>query len=656
MGSASQLSGLAPAAAAWEHRRATMTRLIVQFPDDAAVVVDGAAAGRTNRVIALAEGEHVVSLDADSEPAERTVAAPAGDEVVHVAFTLPRQSVDRFSPLYCAYNGFLLGQFISLSFAGYGRAGYPVRRARMLEFMAEAGIAADLPEEPSGLGSPEHERLLEQVLPQAKARAEPLGDFTLLGTLLTHYGVLAESDPDTARDSLDLIESIRSEHGLPPIEPSRFVVGQEDRHVDDVLSPSLAYLAEIVDGVDVEPDTAFVVMPFSPPYAEYFSTFYRSSLEKAGLRAFRAWGGLSSEDYGVLLLKLISKSGFAWADVSEPNANVFYEVGAAHAFGKLAMIVTREDRAHQTPANIGHDAVVRYSDTDAGWPESTSDLMAALIAGLRTAAEAGERVRVTSDALVTVLEDVGRQLAARITPPEAQEAADDGHAKLAAGDAEGAARAFDEAIGLGLDDAHTWLGRGLSRMSLERYDDAEADLGAALADPGGGAELHQLAAQFRGAVRELKEDSDGALADYRLAIELGSASPDVFLGSARVEVTCGDLDAARAAIDRAREAGADPAAVAGAEGDVLSAEGRFDEAVAAYDRSLAQAENATVEFDRALALLLGGHAAEAIAGYRRGAATADADDRRYALAALDRRAAGNVAAEACRQALADESS
>ena len=62
-----------------------MARLIVQFPDDAAVVVDGTAAGRTNRVIALAEGEHVVSLDADSEPAERTVAAPAGDEAVAAA-------------------------------------------------------------------------------------------------------------------------------------------------------------------------------------------------------------------------------------------------------------------------------------------------------------------------------------------------------------------------------------------------------------------------------------------------------------------------------------------------------------------------------------------------------------------------------------------
>ena len=40
-----------------------MARLIVQFPGDAAVIVDGAEAGRTNRVIPLTPGEHVVRLE-----------------------------------------------------------------------------------------------------------------------------------------------------------------------------------------------------------------------------------------------------------------------------------------------------------------------------------------------------------------------------------------------------------------------------------------------------------------------------------------------------------------------------------------------------------------------------------------------------------------
>ena len=272
-----------------------MARLIVQFPEDVAVVVDGTPAGRTNRVISVPAGERVIRLDgAEAEPGERTALAPEGDAIVHVGFRPRTERIDRFSPLYCAYNGFLLGQFISLSFAEYGRAEYPVRRARMLEFMKEAGIAADVPEQPVGLGSPEQLQLLDQAARQAMALSTTLGDFLLLGTTLVHYGMLAESDPATARDNLEAAEAIRAERGLPPIEPSRFVAG-EDRAVEAVLSPSLAYLAEVVEALDVEPETAFVIMPFSAPYAEYFSTFYRPAPETAGMRAFRAWGGLGSE-------------------------------------------------------------------------------------------------------------------------------------------------------------------------------------------------------------------------------------------------------------------------------------------------------------------------------------------------------------------------
>ena len=379
-----------------------MARLIVQFPDDVVVVVDGIPAGRTNRVIRQEAGEHVIRLEgAETEPAELTAEAPPGDEVVHVAFSRPQASVDRFSPLYCAYNGFLLGQFMTLSFAEYGREDYRVRRSRMLEFLSEVAVTVDVPEEPVGLGSDGQMSLLETALPQLQAHSRPLAAFTLLGTLLTTYGFLFESDPDTAQEILEEIEDIRAELALPAIESSRFIIGGDRRIVEEILSPSLGYLSEVVDQLAVEPDTAFVIMPFRNPYAAYFSTFYRPSLEAAGFRAFRAWGGLGSEDYGLLLLKLIQKSGMVWADVSEPNSNVFYEIGAAHAFGKLSMLVTSEDRADEIPANIGHDAVVRYSSAADDWPIGTVSLMSMLIAAVRAAAESGERLRVTPDAVGT---------------------------------------------------------------------------------------------------------------------------------------------------------------------------------------------------------------------------------------------------------------
>ena len=61
---------------------------------------------------------------------------------------------------------------------------------------------------------------------------------------------------------------------------------------DRVLAPSLAYLRDVVARLPVESDTAFVVMPFTAPYAGYYASFYRPALEHCGYRAFRAWDGL----------------------------------------------------------------------------------------------------------------------------------------------------------------------------------------------------------------------------------------------------------------------------------------------------------------------------------------------------------------------------
>lgn len=246
-----------------------MARLVVQYLGDAEVQIDGAAAGRTNRVIPLMAGEHEVRLaDTDTEPTSRRVtAAENADEVVRVGFQPAQPPLDRFSPLYCAYNGFLLGQFLSLAFAQFGGREYVARRSRMLEFLSEIDVALDIPGAPPGLGSETHVDLLQAVLPRVLERSGPLADFLLLGALLTHYGILADSDPQTARETIEQFEHLRAKHKLPEIDPPRFLLDPERRDVDDVLSPSLAYLGEVVDALAVEPETAFVIMPFKQPYA-----------------------------------------------------------------------------------------------------------------------------------------------------------------------------------------------------------------------------------------------------------------------------------------------------------------------------------------------------------------------------------------------------
>ena len=98
-----------------------MARMVVQYPLDVAVMVDGQAAGRTNRAITLASGSHTIALEGElTEPATQTVVVDPGGaaaDILRPRFAPADPPLDRFSPLYCLYNGVLLGQCVSLSFA-----------------------------------------------------------------------------------------------------------------------------------------------------------------------------------------------------------------------------------------------------------------------------------------------------------------------------------------------------------------------------------------------------------------------------------------------------------------------------------------------------------------------------------------------------------
>lgn len=638
-----------------------MARLIVQFPTAAKVRVDGRVSGDTNRIIRVAPGRHTIALESErTEPEELTLdvrADASDDEIVHASFEPAQSAVERFSPLYCRYNGFLLGQFLSLTFASYGKGKYPERRMRMLEFLHEVAVDVTLPEEPVELGSDVHVRLLQEVLAKSAEQNRELTDFILLGAMLTHYGFLSRSDPETARESLEQTQRIREQYGLPPIEPDRFVTKGDAAKVDDVLSPSLAYLREIVAQLEIEPETAFVIMPFKQPYASYFATLYRPSLEQCGYRAFRAWGGLSNEDYCDLLLQLIAKSGLVWADVSESNDNVLYEIGAAHAFGKLSMLVVREDLGDASPANIGHDALIRYSPAAEDWPDGTVRMLAALLSALKLAASRGQRLRIGPDGLQSALEYVGDVLRETLVPPEAYDAAKAGRQKYAAGDYAGAETCFDEAIALGLNDALTSLGRGTVRVLLGKLADAEGDLTRVLdtdEDTHDTSQTRMLAAYFRGLAREQLENHAGAREDYSAALELGYPEAEARPRRGFVNLELGRIDEARADLARLQELASDDAETHALEGDLSLAEKRPVDAARAYDAALAASPQAKFEFARALALLLAGRGSDARAAYARGLATADDDDVASARKDLERHAAAHPDLPAFRALLAPQ--
>ena len=439
-------------------------------------------------------------------------------------------SVARTSPLYCRYNGFLVGQFLSLAFAECGAPRYGDRRARLLEFLREVDIDVAIPESPLDRGGVTYASVLSAILPRLAQRSRELAEFAILGGLLTHYALASRTDAEAAAATLVEIERLRAVYDLPPIDPVRFAVPVHEPDPDRVLAPSLGYLREIVARLPVESDTAFVIMPFTAPYAGYYASFYRPALEHCGYRAFRAWAGLAGADHADLVLALMAKASLIWADVSELDPAVACEIGAGQALGKLGVLVVSEDRAVSVPAHVGRDPVVRYDPRDADWPHGTVLLMSACLAAITLASERGDRLRITPSSIEGVFDEVSQALGRILVPREARDAQRRGRRAMDAGDLAAAEASFDEACRLGLNDEETKLWRGWARLGLGRFEEAAADLGAVLGreplEPPAG-EWRPIAAYLRAVLREAQGDLAGALRDFELAVALGLTDADV---------------------------------------------------------------------------------------------------------------------------------
>ena len=64
------------------------------------------------------------------------------------------------------------------------------------------------------------------------------------------------------------------------------------------------------------------------------------------------------------ILELIHHSAFVICDLSERNANVFYELGIAHAWGKVVIPITQNSA--DVPFDLQHHRYLRYLNNAEG--------------------------------------------------------------------------------------------------------------------------------------------------------------------------------------------------------------------------------------------------------------------------------------------------
>jgi hypothetical protein len=103
----------------------------------------------------------------------------------------------------------------------------------------------------------------------------------------------------------------------------------------------------------------FVLMPFDQAFDDIYRFGIRGAAEDAGAYAERLDEQIFGEGMLDRIFNQISKADVVVADLTGRNPNVFYEVGYAHALGKIVLLLTQ--RSDDIPFDLKHHQHTVYA-------------------------------------------------------------------------------------------------------------------------------------------------------------------------------------------------------------------------------------------------------------------------------------------------------
>jgi len=120
-------------------------------------------------------------------------------------------------------------------------------------------------------------------------------------------------------------------------------------------------------------DTCFVMMPFGQWYDRYYQEIYVPAIRDAGFEPIRADELFSTGSVVEQIWEQIEKSKVLLAELTEKNANVFYELGLAHAAHKP--VVFSAGRVEDVPFDLRHLRVIVYDIREPQWADKLKRLI-----------------------------------------------------------------------------------------------------------------------------------------------------------------------------------------------------------------------------------------------------------------------------------------
>jgi hypothetical protein len=140
--------------------------------------------------------------------------------------------------------------------------------------------------------------------------------------------------------------------------------------------------------IPTEPDLCFVVMPFSvPELGIVYEDFVKPTIEqRCNLRVERGDDELGSNVVMEDITKSIRRARLIVADLTGRNANVFYEVGIAHALNKPVLLMTQS--IDDVPFDLRHRRALVYEYSPRGCKRLETSLYENVQSILRSVREA----------------------------------------------------------------------------------------------------------------------------------------------------------------------------------------------------------------------------------------------------------------------------
>jgi len=165
------------------------------------------------------------------------------------------------------------------------------------------------------------------------ARPDPRGGWTLSAADVERAGV--HCIPDT-------IEPLTFSGAVEAVGLDHYRLSNAARMVlDQCVVASKRWTPKAELQVDVP--SVFVVMPFSERWSDkVWNQVMRPAIRRAGLVATRGDKPIRVTDLSNTVWGSILSAGLVIADISVANANVFYELGLAHALGKDVFIMKQQ--------------------------------------------------------------------------------------------------------------------------------------------------------------------------------------------------------------------------------------------------------------------------------------------------------------------------